>query len=314
MLELGFDFHAMATPCSVRLQGGDEPLLRRAAQAAIEEVQRIEARFSRYRGDGIVMRITAAAGGAAVTIDAETEHLLDFADSLHRISGGRFDITSGVLRQAWDLRRGTVPDAAQVSALLARMGASRIQRTPGQVTLAAGMEIDLGGIGKEYACDRAAQILLHHGVAHGFVELGGDIRVLGPRADGTPWVFGIRHPRQEQALLASVALAGGALATSGDGERFILHEGRRYGHLLDARSGWPVTGWASISVVAPTCSAAGAACTLACLMEAEAPAFLHAQRVAWLALDHHGVVHRSVVGADPFGAEALSSATSGARS
>ncbi len=155
----------------------------------------------------------------------------------------------------------------------------------------AGMELDFGGFGKEYAADRAAEVLRAAGVQHGFVNLGGDIRVVGPRADGQPWRFGIQHPRQgEGHTIASVEMSTGALATSGDYERFFEHEGRRYCHILDPRTGWPVgcghpascvpprqaggraascgqaaASWASISVTAPACTAAGALSTIAML-------------------------------------------------
>lgn len=300
-MELGFDFTAMATPCEIRLQGPDEARLRAAAQGAIAEVRRIEARYSRYRADSVVAAINAAAGDAqAVAIDEETAGLLDFGGALHDLSEGRFDLTSGVLRRCWDFRAGRLPGAADVARLLPLVAWPRVERGPAHVRLPlAGMEIDFGGIGKEYACDRAAGLLMSLGLRHGWVDLGGDIRVLGPREDGGAWRFGIRHPQRAGDIVASIDMRHGALATSGDAERFIQHDGRRYGHLLDARTGWPAGHWASASVVAPTCAAAGAASTLACLLGARAGGFLDAQGVDWCLVDADGSPHPSEGWAHP---------------
>jgi thiamine biosynthesis lipoprotein len=287
VIELGFDFTAMACPCELRVAGPDEARLRDAAAMAIAEVRRIEHKYSRYRDDSVVGRINAAAGGVgAVSVDDETTALLDFAGALYSQSGGLFDITSGVLRRAWDFRTGRVPSEAELQALLPLVGWPQVQRPPGAVRLPQqGMELDFGGFGKEYAADRAVEQLQRAGVKHGYANLGGDIRVLGPRGDGRPWRFAIRHPRVAEACVAEVELSGGALATSGDYERSFERDGRRYHHLLDPRTGWPVRRWQSVSVVAPTCAGAGALCTIAMLLEDEAEPFLQAQGVWHLALD-----------------------------
>jgi thiamine biosynthesis lipoprotein len=275
MVELGYEFTAMASPCELRLVGPDETSLAPLAEQAIEEVRRIEHKYSRYRADSVVSRINAAAGQTdAVEVDDETDALLQFADSLYQLSGGRFDITSGVLRRAWDFSAGILPTQDAVRELLPLVGWPLVRRSAGQVGLPRlGMELDFGGFGKEYAADRAAGLLMRPGLG-GFVDLGGDIRVIGPRTDGAPWAFAIRHARRPDVCVAQVNLVEGALATSGDYERGFDHEGRRYSHLLDPRTGWPVQRWQSVSVVAPSCAAAGALCTTALLLESEAPALL----------------------------------------
>ena len=300
MIELGFTFGAMACDCEVRVVGDDEATLHAAAHEAIAEVRRIEASYSRYREDSIVSRINAAAGSTApVPVDPETEALLDLAGHLHAASNGRFDATSGVLRQAWDFRSARVPSDSEVAALLPRVGWQHVARAPGTVTLVRpSMELDFGGFGKEYAADRAAALLLDAGVRGGFVNLGGDIRVAGPRADGSPWRFAIRHPREASSFIAEVELASGALATSGDYERCIVVDGRRHAHLLDAKTGWPVSDWASVSVVAASCTAAGALATLAMLSGNDAPALLRLQGSWFLAIDAAGRTHGP---ADPCG-------------
>jgi thiamine biosynthesis lipoprotein len=152
------------------------------------------------------------------------------------------------------------------------------------------MEIDFGGIGKEYAADRVATILLGHGMRHGFVNLGGDIRAIGPQPDGTPWRVGVRHPRVGGAAIAGFDLTEGALATSGDYERFFDIDGTRYCHILDPRTGMPVTHWRSVSVAAPLCVVAGSCATIAMLRGADAPSFLDAQGLVWLGVTADGTI------------------------
>lgn len=289
-IELGFEFGAMASPCELRLAGPDESTLEMAAAAAIDEVRRIERKFSRYQAASVVSRINAAAGsGVATAVDDETAGLLRFGEQLHALSGGRFDVTSGVLRRAWNFRSGRLPSAAEVDALLPLVDWQQVQFDGHTITLPRpGMEIDFGGFGKEYAADRAAALLRDAGVQGGFVNLGGDIAVIGPRADGSAWRLALQHPRQDDALLGHVDLATGALATSGDYERYFEADGRRWCHVLDARSGWPVSHWQSVSIVAPTCAAAGAASTLALLLEAAAPEFLRAQGLSAFMVDAQG--------------------------
>ena len=283
----GFQFQAMSSVCDIRLDGEDEAVLAKAAQQAIDEVRRIESTYSRYRADSIVSRINAAAGsGVAVEVDAETASLLDFAGQLHALSDGLFDITSGVLRRVWDFKTGQLPDPHRLRELLPLLGWHQVERRERHVHLArAGMELDFGGFGKEYAADRAMTVLAGAGQRHGFVNLGGDIRVLGPRADGSAWRFGIQHPRREDATIASVDMVEGALASSGDYERFFELDGQRYCHILDPRTGWPVRAWSSVSVTAPACVAAGALSTIAMLKGEHALDFLATQRASYFAVD-----------------------------
>jgi thiamine biosynthesis lipoprotein len=292
LIELGFDFGAMASPCELHLQGNDEAALRRAAQQAIDEVRRIEGKYSRYDPASVVSRINAAAdSGRSIDVDDETAALFDFAARLHALSDGLFDITSGVLRRAWNFRVPRVPAQQEIDALLPLIGWSKVRWGEQRIALPlAGMEVDFGGFGKEYAADRAAEVLAREGVAHGFVNLGGDIRVVGPRSDGKGWRLGIRHPRRIDALIRTVELCTGALATSGDYERSFEVDGRRYCHLLDPRTGWPVSCWQSVSVIAPTCAAAGAACTIAALRQQDGPTFLHEQGLDSILVDASGEV------------------------
>ena len=300
-----FPFAAMASPNTLQLWAGDEARAQRAAAAAIADVARIESKYSRYRDDSVTTRINRGAGGDAIAIDAETAALMRYADRCHALSGGRFDLTSGVLRRAWNFRQtpARLPDAATLAAARALVGWSGVEWDEHSVRLPrAGMEIDFGGVGKEYAADRAAALCVEHGIAHGLVNLGGDVRVIGPQPDGGPWRIGICHPRPSGAdaeeSIAGIDLAEGALATSGDYERFIEVAGERYCHILDARTGWPVRYWQSVSVVAPMCVVAGSCATIAMLLEDGAEAFLDAQGVTYLAIAGNGGMHGSAGAAD----------------
>lgn len=291
--DIGFQFSAMACDCEVRIAGMSRRKAEPLAKLAIAEVRRIESKFSRYRAASVVSRINSAAGdGRAVEVDAETAHLLDFAATLFAMSDGLFDATSGTLRKAWDFRAKRLPEAAQIQALLPLVGWQHVRWKDRRIELPiAGMELDFGGFGKEYAADRAATLLQQHGVRHGMVNLGGDIRLVGPRPDDAPWSLGIQHPRDERRMLATLSLGTGALATSGDYERYFELDGVRYCHVLNPRTGWPVGGWRSVSVVAPACLAAGALTTIAMLKGDDALAFLAGQKVGYLAVDASGKVH-----------------------
>lgn len=261
-----FAFRAMAAGNEVQVYAADAESARLAADRAVAEVLRIEAKYSRYRPDSVVSRINAAAGGDPVAIDGETESLLDYADACWRASDGLFDATSGLLRRAWDFGVARVPGDEELAPLLARVGWRWVERGAGAVRLAkAGMELDFGGFGKEYAVDRAIAELHACGVAGALVNLAGDLAVLGPQPGGGPWRIGIRDPRVADALAATLDVASGALATSGDYERFIEVAGVRHGHLLDPRTGRSVRGLRSVTVQAPTCLVAGSIASIAML-------------------------------------------------
>lgn len=294
-LTIVVEFQAMASPCSLHLGGTDEAAMRHAAQAAIDEVRRIEHTYSRYRPDSIVSRINQAAGRAAVEVDTETADLLAFADQLWQQSDGLFDITSGVLRTVWDFKRAVIPSPEALNGALACIGWSKVERTASSVRLTQpGMELDFGGFGKEYAADRAAVVLKLHGVDQALINLGGDLHALSDPEHPAPsaWTIDIQHPRPPaEAPRASVArlhLTTGGLATSGDYERFFIHAGRRYCHILNPLTGWPVSDFQCVSVRAGNTTTAGALATIAMLKGRDATAWLDAQGASYFAVTHDG--------------------------
>ena len=259
-------FRAMACDNVIEVYAPTAILAEEAAQAAEREVRRIETKYSRYLPDSVVSGINLAAGKAPIDIDAETSQLLAYADICYQQSDGLFDITSGILRRAWNFNASRPPSREVIAPLLPLIGWQRVVRSNGQIHLPEpGMEIDFGGFGKEYAADRAAAVLLSFGLHHAFVSLGGDVVVTGPHADGDPWHLGIRHPRREDEVVATLPISSGAIATSGDYERFLEFEGRRYCHILDPRTGESVPGFQSVTAFAPTCLVAGSITTIAML-------------------------------------------------
>jgi thiamine biosynthesis lipoprotein len=268
-------FRAMGSPCELHLQAGSTAEARAAADLARAEVDRLERKYSRYRDDSLATRINRSAGDPeGLEVDDETAALLDYAAIAFEQSDGLFDPTSGVLRRAWDFRSGRLPGAGTIAALLPRVGWKRLRWERPRLWLPGGMELDFGGFVKEYAADRVAEGLRRNGLRHGLVDLGGDLAVVGPHPDGSPWRVGIRDPRRPERALGCIPLHRGAIATSGDYERFMIVDGRRYSHLLDPRSGQPVEGLASATVVAPHCLVAGTATTVALLRGSRGPAWL----------------------------------------
>jgi thiamine biosynthesis lipoprotein len=285
-------FRALGSDNEIQLYAGDAGAAQRLAQTGIDEANRIETKYTRYREDSLTSTINRHAGGEWVEIDSETAALLDYADACYSESDGLFDLTSGALRRAWNFRVAVVPDAAIVAALLPLVGWKLVERHPDRIRLPKpGMELDFGGIGKEYCADRVAAALLDAGAQSGLVNFGGDIRVIGPHPGGRPWAVGIRHPRVEGALLTTIMLAQGALATSGDYERYFELDGRRYCHMLNPHTGYPVPTMQSVTVVAPLCTVAGSVCTLAMLKGEAGIGYLQTQTFPSIAVDRDGRVY-----------------------
>ena len=278
-------FQAMASPCEVLMETSDRSLARELAHIAEQETRRIEKKFSRYRDDNIIHAINNA-DGKPVEVDGETAGLLDYAQQCFQLSEGLFDITSGVLRRAWRFDGSdNLPDRQHIDALLVNVGWQKVIWRRPFITLQPGMEIDFGGIGKEYAVDRAANLIKSRTAVSCLINFGGDICVTGPRASGEPWVIGVENPDRE--LMQStqgphLQLAKGAIATSGDANRYLLKEGVRYSHILNPKTGWPVRdGPRSVTVAAATCTEAGILATLALLHGAHAEEFLRNEKLQY---------------------------------
>ena len=284
--EAGFwrgGFRAMACPCEALVEIDDELVARELIALVHDEARRIEHKFSRYLEGNIVHRINSAQG-EAVKVDDETARLLDFADQLFELSEGRFDITSGALRRVWTFDGSDrVPERDAIDDVLQHVGWRKVSWDGSTIQLPVGMEIDLGGIGKEYAVDSCANRVREDSDVSVLINFGGDLVTTAPREDEAPWSVGRLVTGRDEAV-ALFELRRGAIATSGDAHRYLVRDGVRYSHVLDPRTGCPVPGAPhTVSVAAPTCIEAGMFSTLAMLHGEAAAEFLDAQRLDyWL--------------------------------
>jgi FAD:protein FMN transferase len=280
---LAVRFTAMASPCEVLLSSTDRSAALEMGTLAACEAQRIEKKFSRYRDDSVTAWIHEKRG-TRIEVDEETASLIDFANRCFELSDGLFDITSGVLRRAWKFDGSDrVPEPGAIRNLLPLVGFDKLEWRSPHLLLPSGMELDFGGIGKEYAVDRAYEQLAAAGSAPFLINFGGDLRANRPPPHG-PWQVGIERPDTDREATMILDLEHGALATSGDSRRYLLKDGVRYGHILDPRTGWPVPDAPrSVTVAASSCTEAGLLSTLALLNGAQARDFLEEQGVRfWL--------------------------------
>lgn len=278
----------MGSPCELKLSG-DSALCRRVAADCQREAGRFETRYSRFTTDSITAQINAGAGGAVVPIDAECRAILEYAGVCWSLSDGLFDITSGVLRRVWTKDRLQLPAPDELRPILALIDWQKVELSEAGVRLGMpGMEIDLGGVVKEYAADALAQRIGLAGIDSGVVNLGGDIFCVGTNPEGLPWRIGIKNPDGPGAI-AQVGIANAGLATSGGYERYFEIGGKRVSHLLNPATGMPVESLASVSVIADQSVVAGSIATIALLKgQADGLAWLRALACDFLAIDASG--------------------------
>lgn len=273
-------FEAMASPCYLFIKSQDEALVKHLSSLVANEALRIEYKFSRYRKDNIVHQINTAQG-KPVLVDEETSLLLDYAQQCYDLSDGMFDITSGVLRKAWRFNEpSAVPEKKLINEILPYVGWDKVVWEKPYLQLLPGMEIDFGGVGKEYAVDRSALLIAQHFNGGALINYGGDLCAVGPLANGEPWEIAVEQISDQHGACDVLKLASGAVATSGDSRRFLMKDGKRYGHIINPQTGWPIeSAPRSVTVVADTCLQAGMLSTFAMLQGKDAELFLKEQSV-----------------------------------
>lgn len=278
----------MGSPCELKLYAPSTQNANDVCLKVIDRILELENRYTRFKPTSITSKINQSAGsGKAVVVDDETARLLNYAAILFEQSDGLFDITSGVLRQVWNFKSDKLPSQKQLEKILPIIGWQKVLWESPRIELPfAKMEIDFGGYVKEYGADVAATLCMELGIQHGLVNLGGDVRVIGPHPDGTPWKVGIQHPRFPAGPIATIDMTHGAVATSGDYERFMIVDGIRYCHLLNPKTGrctQPL--YASISVIADQCLVAGSFSTIAMLKSLEDKNWLEESGLPYMAID-----------------------------
>lgn len=244
----------MGTLVFVTAVAGDEPTAQRAAGNAFKEIKRLEELLSTWIPTSELSRVNAAAGREPVRISRDTMEVLARSVEVARLTEGGFNIAIGPAVQAWSVtERSDIPSQEELARLLPLMDLSALQLDAGRGTALlqrAGMRVDVGGIGKGFAADRAVQAMRAAGATAGVVALSGDIKTFGRMPDGEAFLFGIQHPRKESALLATIELRDEAISTAGDYERFFERDGVRYHHILDPRTLQPARECQSVTVIA----------------------------------------------------------------
>ena len=270
-------FTAMGCPCELRLYAEEQALLEQVGEALIVEARRFEARYSRYRTDSFVGLVNARAGSNEATrADHEAGAILDYAAACYRESDALFDVTSGVFRRIWHGGISREPDPAAIESVRGLVGWDKVSWDGKSILLPLpDMEIDLGGIVKEYAADALAAQARRLGISHGLIDLGGDLQVVGPHPDGSPWQVGVTNPADRSGAVAVTQLLSGGIATSGSYERALEINGNSYSHIINPTTGRPAAGLKSVSVLAPQTLVAGSLATIAMLRKEE-------DALAWL--------------------------------
>ena len=261
-------FPALGTVCEVQYAAPGGPAQAAAFEhAATSWVAAFEAKYSRFRPDSLVSRINAGAGRTWIEIDAEMDGLLKLCDTLHFMTQGVLDPTALPLMRIWNHQAESprIPSPGEIAAARALVGWKKVQRAPGKVFLPeAGMALDFGGFGKEYAVDIVAQIATEHGLTSALVDFGHDLRAVGTPPGRPAWHIGLEDPQKPGTPSGSIAVVGKGVASSGDYLRCFVVDGKRYGHIIDPRTGWPVAnGCMQATVIAASCLQAGVLSTTA---------------------------------------------------
>ena len=290
----------MGTRVSINVYVGDPQRAEAAATAirdAFAEIARIESIASEWQADSDLSRLNAAAGGSPVEVPAELFEILERARTISEDSEGRFDVTFHAVGALWSFRPGSRPPSAEAvreKLPLVNWAAVELDAETGRVRLPmAGMKVGLGAIAKGYAVDRASALLIAAGFENHVVEGGGDTYAAGLK-NGAPWRIGVQDPERAGAL-GSLTVSDRAVVTSGDYMRGFEWEGRRYSHILDPKTGFPIPeaqSLRSVTCVAADATDADAYCTaLAVLGAQHAMAFVEARpKLDAILIDADGVL------------------------
>ena len=263
----------MGTVVEITLVGSDDARLNAAAEAAFDEIKRLEGLMSHYKDDSDVAKVNRTAGKEAVTISKETMDVIDASLKVSQITNGTFDITMGVLGKVWHFTKDdrgemTVPSRAEVEKLLPLIDYRQIiiDKKNNTAKLAKqGMRINLGGIAKGYITGKAVEMLKRHGIKKGIVHAGGDMAVFS-ESDNAPWLIGVQDPRNKDKISGTLKVANAAIATSGDYERFLIKDGTRYHHIMDPSTGFPANKCRGVTIVAKDSTLADALSTAVFVM------------------------------------------------
>lgn len=253
-----FEFTAIAKS----KQSGDD-----AIDAAIAEVQRIESLLSSFKEDSQVNEINKFAGIKTVPVDREVIELIKRSTKISTVTQGAFDITYGSIdKSLWnfDINMTALPDQQTALKAVERINYKNVlvDDDAGTVMLKMeGMRIGFGGIGKGYAADQAKKLMQNMGIESGIVNAAGDLITWGTQLDGSPWTIGIANPDQKQDAFSALSISNMAIATSGNYEKYAVIDGKKYSHTINPKTGLPVHGIKSVSIICPSGELADALAT-----------------------------------------------------
>lgn len=247
---------SLHTITSMTVLTSNEQQAQQAIDAAYRELDRLGQMLNFYADDSEIANINKNAGVSPVRVSPETFEIIQKAVFASENTEGAFDATVGPLVKLWDFKKGIVPDKDDIEDLLDQVGYKNIVLDASAQTVylkEEGAQIDLGGILKGYAADKASLVLQKNGLSSGIVTVGGEVRAFGNKPDGTPWIVGIQNPRQKgpnDEVIATIALSNRSISTSGDYIKFFEKDGVRYHHILNPKTGYPAEQCGSVTVIA----------------------------------------------------------------
>ncbi len=279
-------FDAMASPCEILIRSLDSNFCNKIGKLVYQETIRIQDKFSRYIKGNLVDKMNNS-NGKPVVIDQETFNLLEYAKNLYQLSDGEFDITSGILRKIWIFSPNSKPPTKkEINTLLLQIGFDKLQYNQQEFVMPQNMQLDFGGIGKEYAVDQVIQAIYSKCKTNNssfLVNFGGDLSAIQFNQSDPAWLVGVEPTDNLIKNNAVIKVKHGSVATSGNTKRFLEYKGRRYGHLLNPKTGYPIDDAPqSITVFAANCVLAGSYSSLAMLQGKNAESFLEQQSIKYI--------------------------------
>lgn len=279
----------------------DERKANKSIERAIQEVQRLETLLTTFNEASQTNKVNAAAGIKPVHIDKEVFDIIDRSLKISALTQGAFDITYGSIdKSLWnfDINMKTLPDEATARSMVRLINYKNVILDRSEQTVflkESGMRIGFGGIGKGYAADCAKAVMIQEGIESGIVNAAGDLTVWGQQPSGAPWTIGIADPERKDLPFASMSLSNISMATSGNYEKFVTIGGRKYSHTIDPKTGYPVQGIKSVSIICRSAEIADAMATPVMVMGINAGLHLinQVRDIACIIVDDHNVVHTS---------------------
>jgi len=248
-----WEFETMGTVGALRIYHADPALAEGGMRSVTAVFDSVRSVMSTWDPDSEISGLNRAPAGRPVLLSPWLDDCLSRAEEIRAASGGAFDPTAEPLMRLWGFyrREGRLPSEAEMDSARALMGDYTHDRGAGMIVKGnPNTSFDLGGIAKGYALDRAGEVLIKLGIKDALIDLGGNLLCMGAPPGRERWRVGIRDPREKERLFAWVETAGGAVATSGSYERYVVIDGRRYGHIMNPATGRPAEGLLSVTVLA----------------------------------------------------------------